>query len=167
MHTKINPFRRFGRWLCVALIAPVLLIGLSSCAVLDMGNPQSPSIKIERVIPKQIGSTVQKLEIELLIQNPNRFDLQIQGLDFTAFVNGERFAKGQSEQFTIVPALGEALLEIQVAVGLADLFSQAAKLISEPETAPLVYGVTGTVTLENWPSAIPFNVDGEYASPLQ
>lgn len=163
MFTPIISFQQCQRWLGCAMVA----VAMSGCAVLDMGNPQSPTIEIERVAPQQIGSTLQKLEIELLIQNPNRFDLQIQGLDFTAFVNGERFAKGKSDQFTTVPALGEALLEVQVAVGLADLLSQAAKLISEPEQAPLVYGVTGTVTLENWPSAIPFNVDGEYASPLQ
>ncbi len=140
---------------------------LSGCAALDLANPKSPTIKLERVTPKQLGGTLQQLELGLLIQNPNRFDLQISGVDFTALVNGERFASGSSNQGVNVPGLGEALLEVQVVLGLTELFSQASKLLTSPSEGPLVYGVTGTVDLENWPSSIPFNVDGEYASPLQ
>ncbi len=143
------------------------LLSISGCAVMDLSNPKSPSIRVENVKPQKIGNTLQRLEIELLVQNPNRFDLQIQGLNFTAFVNGERFAKGDTDQFVNVPALGEALMEVQVVLGLSDLLSQAARVFSEPDSAPLKYGISGTVNLENWPSAIPFNVDGEYSNPLQ
>ena len=66
-----------------------------------------------------------------------------------------------------IPALGEALLDVQVALGLAGLLSQASKLFTDPEQGPLRYGVSGTVTLENWPIDIPFNVNREISSPLQ
>jgi len=142
-----------------------LVFQLNACAIADFADPKSPSVKINNVKPKKIGSSLQRLEIELLIQNPNRFDLQIQGMNFTALVNGKKLAKGNSEQQVTVPGLGEALLEVQVVLGIEELFSQAAKVLTEEEEA-LNYSIGGTVTLENWPSAIPFNVDGEYANPL-
>jgi len=141
------------------------LFQLNACAVVDFADPKSPSVKINNVKPKKIGSSLQRLEIELLIQNPNRFDLQIQGMNFTALVNGEKLAKGNSEQQVTVPGLGEALLEVQVVLGIEELFSQASKVLTQEEEA-LNYSIGGTVMLENWPSAIPFNVDGEYVNPL-
>jgi len=140
---------------------------LSGCAVLDLSNPESPTVRLESVKPKQIGGAVQQLELGLIIENPNRFDLRISGVDFTALINGEKFASGSSDQGVNVPGLGEALIQVQVALGISQLFSQAAKLLSSPNDGPLIYGVTGTVDLENWPASIPFRVDGEYASPLQ
>jgi len=144
--------------LCVATV-------LTSCAALDFADPEAPTIKIEGVKAKKLGGAIQQLELALLIQNPNRFDLQIQGLNFTTFVNKEKLAKGSSDQPVIVPGLGEALLEVQVLLGITELLSQASKLITDSDT-PLEYSIGGTVNLENWPSAIPFNIGGEYVSPL-
>lgn len=140
---------------------------LSGCALFDLTNPKSPIIKLESVVPKSIGSTVQKLQIGLSIQNPNRFDLHIQEVNFTALVNGEKFAKGNSNQTVLIPGLGEALLDVQVELGILDLLSQASKLLTDPDQSPLQYGVKGTVALENWPTDIPFNVTREISSPLQ
>lgn len=147
----------------------ILLTALTStgCAVLDLTNPKAPEISINAVRPQSIGGTLQRLEIELLVKNPNRFALQVQGLDFTAFVNGEKLAKGDSDKAVTVPAVGEALLDVQVVLGLAELLSQARKLFTQSKQGPLHYGVSGTVDLENWPSPIPFDVEGEYSNPLQ
>lgn len=153
------------RKLCLVVATTAGL--LSGCAALDLANPKSPTVRLDRVTPKQLGGTLQQLELGLIIENPNRFDLRISGVDFTALVNGERFASGSSNQGVNVPGLGEALMEVQVTLGLSQLFSQASKLLTSPNEGPLVYGVQGTVDLENWPRAIPFNVDGEYTSPLQ
>jgi len=127
------------------LIASVLL---SSCALVDLTNPKAPTVTLDSVVPQSIGSTVQRLQIGLLVENPNRFDLLIQEINFT-------------------PGLGEALLDVQVELGLADLLSQASKLFTSPEQGPLNYGITGTVSLENWPTDIPFNVNRTIDSPLQ
>jgi len=138
----------------------------TACAVLDYADPKSPTIKVERIRPTSFFGSAQRLEIELLIENPNRFDLPIQSVDFTAFVNREKLAKGASDQFVNVPALGQARIEVQVVLGLEELFSQATRVLTEPDSS-VNYSVDGTVSLENWPSAIPFNVDGEYENPLK
>lgn len=153
------------RKMCLILAATAGL--LSGCVALDLVNAEPPTVRLDQVSPKQIGGAVQQLELGLIIENPNRFDLRISGVDFTALVNGERFASGSSNQSVIVPSLSEALMEVQVALGFSQLFSQAAKLLAAPNNGPIVYGVQGTVELENWPTAIPFNVEGEYASPFQ
>ena len=146
------------------LIASVLL---SSCALVDLTNPKAPTVTLDSVVPQSIGSTVQRLQIGLLVENPNRFDLLIQEINFTALVNGEKFARGNSDNSVKIPGLGEALLDVQVELGLVDLLSQASKLFTSPEQGPLNYGITGTVSLENWPTDIPFNVNRTIDSPLQ
>jgi len=140
---------------------------LNGCVLLDLSNAEAPTITLDNVVPQSIGSTVQRLQLGLLVQNPNRFDLLIQEINFTALVNGEKFASGNSDNSVKIPGLGEALLDVQVELGLADLLSQASKLFTAPDQGPLQYGVTGTVSLENWPTAIPFNVTREISSPLQ
>jgi len=145
----------------------VASLSLSGCAFVDLANPKSPIIKLESVSPKSIGSAVQSLQIGLSVENPNRFDLNIQEINFTALVSGEKFARGNSNQAVKIPALGEALLDVEVELGLTDLLSQASKWFTSSEKGPIQYGITGAVTLENWPNDIPFNVSREISSPLQ
>ncbi len=144
-----------------------LMMSVSGCALMDLTNPKAPEISIKSIRPQEIGGTLQRMQVELLVKNPNRFSIYLQGLDFTAFVNDERLAKGGSDQAMTIPAVGESLVNVQLTLGLVDMLSQASKLFLQPEARPLLYRISGTVNLEGWPAPIPFNTNGEYNNPLQ
>ena len=84
----------------------------------------------------------------------------MQSLTFKARFSGKQFAQGNSIDRVIIPANGEALLDVEVKTGLSKLIKQLSSAVST-ENPELDYDVTGLVKLSNWPLAIPFNVEGE------
>jgi len=98
--------------------------------------------------------------LTLRVENPNGFDLPMQSLTFKARFAGKQFAQGNSIDRVIIPANGEALLDVEVKTGLSKLIKQLSSAVST-ENPELDYDVTGLVKLSNWPLAIPFNVEGE------
>jgi len=142
-----------------------LLCGvLSSCSTLSSIKPQSPSITVADVRPLSLSLTTQTIGLSLRVANPNNFDLPMQSLTFLAHFSGQQFAKGHSVNNVIIPANGEALLEVEVEAGLVKLANQLKSML-DTENAELNYDVSGVVKLANWPKAIPFNVEGELEDP--
>ena len=137
---------------------------LNACSSLPLAKPQAPSVTVAAVRPVSIGLTKQTIGLTLRVANPNGFDLPMQSLTFNARFSGEKFAQGQSVEKVVIPAKGEALVEVQVTAGLAKLANQLKAMINSPN-AELNYDVTGLVKLSNWPKAIPFNVEGEIDDP--
>jgi len=137
---------------------------LTACSSLPLAKPQSPTVTVTGVRPLSLSLTSQKIGLTLRIANPNSFDLPMQSLTFAARFSGQQFAQGRSVEKVLIPANGEAMLEVEVKAGLAKLANQLKTMLSTAN-AELNYDVTGLVKLSNWPKAIPFNVEGEIDDP--
>ena len=137
---------------------------LSACSNFSSIKPQSPSITVADVRPLSLSLNTQTIGLSLRVANPNNFDLPMQSLTFLAHFSGQQFAKGHSVNNVIVPANGEALLDVEVEAGLVKLANQLKSML-DTENAELNYDVSGVVKLANWPKAIPFNVEGEIEDP--
>lgn len=137
---------------------------LSACSSLPSIKPQSPSIAVTDVRPVSLSLSSQTIGLSLRVTNPNSFDLPMQSLTFIANFAGQQFAKGHSVHNVIVPANGEALLDVEVEAGLVKLANQLKEML-DSNNAELNYDVAGVVKLANWPKAIPFNVEGELEDP--
>jgi len=142
-----------------------LLSGLlCACSSLPTVKPQSPSVTVADVRPVSLGLNSQTIGLSLRVANPNNFDLPMQSLTFNALFSGQQFAQGHSVNNVIIPANGEALLDVEIKAGLVKLANQLKQMLdtTNPE---LNYDVSGVVKLANWPKAIPFNVEGEIEDP--
>jgi len=137
---------------------------LSACSSLPTVKPQSPTITVADVHPVSLSLNSQTIGLSLRVANPNSFDLPMQSLTFNAHFSGQQFAQGHSVNKVVIPANGEALLDVEVEAGLAKLANQLKDMLdtTNPE---LNYDVSGVVKLANWPKAIPFNVEGEIEDP--
>jgi len=154
----------FHRAVSVRLSAILLLTVLGACSSLPLSKPESPTVTVAGVRPVSLGLIEQTIGLTLRIANPNGFSLPMQSLNFNAHFSGKRFAQGRSIENVVIPAKGEALLDVEVTAGLAQLANQI-KLILNSSNPELNYDVTGLVKLSNWPKAIPFNVEGELDDP--
>lgn len=141
-----------------------LLLALFACASLPSVKPESPKVSVTGVYPIDFTLTSQTIGLKLLIENPNNFDLPMQSLTFNARFSGEQFAQGSSIDEVVIPANGDALLDVEVKTGLGKLANQLRAML-DTNNAELNYDVTGLVKLANWPKAIPFNVEGEIDDP--
>lgn len=151
---SLEPTRR---WL--ALLLGLTMLHLSACAALAPSKPEPPDVRITGVRPLNLSLTQQRLEFTLDVSNPNGFDLPVQELDFVAKLAGEKLAKGRSTEGVTVPANGNAELKVEVSAGITRMFDTFRGML-DAGSIELDYGVTGTVKLANWPSRIPFNVEG-------
>jgi len=139
---------------------------LSGCSTIPSIKPQSPSITVADVRPVSLSLTSQTIGLSLRVANPNNFDLPMQSLTFNALFSGQQFAQGHSVNNVIIPANGEALLDVEVEAGLVKFASQLKEML-DANNATLKYDVSGVVKLSNWPKAIPFNVEGEIEDPRE
>jgi len=140
------------------------LVTLSACSSIPLAKPKSPDVSVAGVRPISFSLTKQTIGLTLRVKNPNGFDLPMQSLTFNARFAGEQFAQGNSTDEVLIPANGEAMLEVEVKTGLGKLATQLRSMLNS-STPELNYDVTGLVKLANWPKAIPFNVEGEIDDP--
>lgn len=132
---------------------------LSACAAL-FPKPEAPRLAVAEVRLLHVGLFEQRYRVTLRVQNPNRFDLPVEGLDYQLFVNDEPLGSGSRTRPVTIPGQGTELVEVE---GVADLGGALLRLLDPRKGVPdgLRYRLTGHVRLARGPSPIPFDFRGE------
>lgn len=132
-----------SRWFA-PLAVIVLLAGLAGCAA-----PQkvvAPNIALQDVKLLNTEGLTQRLQVELLVANPNDFDIPLTGLKFGMQMNGLDFAEGLSNQRVDIPRLGRAVVPVEVTVSVLAVMKQIQAV---QKKSGLDYRVAGTVYLDH------------------
>ena len=147
-------------------MAALCLLALAGCAAMSSAKPQPPVVSVASVRPLNLSLGNQRLRFRLLVENPNAFELPVEGLDFVATLGGDRVARGSSDETVTIPARGEAEVSVDVVAGVDTVVDRLRAMVRN-RTIDLDYTVAGTVELANWPRPIPFDVDGVVDNPLR
>lgn len=147
------------RKLCIELLCLVVLLVLTGCASIPSSQPKAPQIEVESVKAIKLGLTRQDLVFRLKISNPNEFDLPLQTLNFIASMNDKEVAQGMSNERITIPANDTEMLDVHVSARIGALLGTILRSASN-NAEQIPYVVRGFVKLANWPTRIPFNVDG-------
>lgn len=132
-----------SRWFA-PLGVVVLLAGLGGCVAPQ--NVQSPSIALQDIKLLNAEGLTQHLQVELLISNPNDFDIPLTGLKFGMQMNGLDFAEGLSNQRIDIPRLGRAVVPVEVTVSVLAIMKQIQAV---QKKNGVDYRVAGTVYLDH------------------
>ena len=97
----------------------------------------------------------QRLQVDLRIRNPNDFDLEVTGLDFTLHLNDKRLARGLSNKAATVPRLGDAVLSVQTTTSTLDVVRQ---LLNFRQDQNVTYQIEGV--LHSQGTRLPFENKG-------
>jgi LEA14-like dessication related protein len=148
--------------IALAALAISITLGLGACAAL---KPKPPEVSLSSVRFVEMGLAEQRFVLVLRVQNPNGRDFTVTGLAYEAEVGGKPFAKGVSNQRTVLAAYGETLLEVPATARLAHLFKGLlggldALLGGKEGAGELDYRVHGTVEVEGLGS-LPFDRKGK------
>ncbi|GJL60233.1 MAG: hypothetical protein NPIRA03_30900 [Nitrospirales bacterium] len=138
----------------------VLVIGLmSACSTLPR-NFETPEISIAGITPKDVTIFEQRFEVQLRIQNPNNFDLGLNGIRFEIELNDKEFGNGTSPAKVIVPRLGSEVVTGEVITGLGSFLRQVQGM--NATAAKLRYHLKGTAFAESpGDFTIPFDDSGK------
>lgn len=145
------------------LTAVLLASALAGCAWLP-GRVESPAVHIADI--RLLNATLfeQQYALSLRVQNPNDFDLPIEGLSYEIELNDQPFARGASAQAVTVPRFGSALLEVEGVSTIGDLLRQYRQ-VGKGELKGLRYRLKGKLSLQGSAARIPFDYQGEIGLP--
>ena len=141
--------------LLILTLLGALLGGCSTMKALE----EPPRISLIGLEPVELGLLEQRYNVRLRVQNPNKVDLYIQGLEYSIAVNGRDFARGVSDREAQIQAFGEGIIDVSVVSSLPSIIRQL-KLLGERGT-PFRYTISGRIALRGIPGTVPFNHEGE------
>lgn len=105
---------------------------LSSCTFLQetVGIvPRSPKVKLQALQVKSVNLKQAEIEVKLRVDNPNFFDLDFSGLDYTLDVEKTLLAQGEYNQDFTIPKDSFRVLKLPVKVDLINLIGLARDLL--------------------------------------
>lgn len=98
-------------------LAGVVLLGVVGCV--GLGSLETPQVSFVGLKAVEASVFEQRLEVRLLVRNPNDRELPVTGLDVDVDLAGEPFAHGISARAFTVPARGEAEFDMLVTANAA------------------------------------------------
>ena len=116
-----NPFARC-RIAHLALLCAMAMMPACSTLPRDF---ETPKFSIANIAPKDMSVFEQRFDVQLRIQNPNNFDLDVNGLRFDIELNDKEFGSGMSGQKVTVPRFGSETVTAEVITGLGSFLRQA------------------------------------------
>lgn len=94
-------------------------LALAGCSVLPI-NLETPEVSVVGIRGLEANFFEQRLEVRMLVKNPNAVELPVNGLDIDVELADEPFAKGVSAREFVVPANGEAEFDMIVTANAAN-----------------------------------------------
>jgi LEA14-like dessication related protein len=127
-------------WAFTAVVGVVVLLVCTSLPALSV-QPESPEVLLVNITPLDTTMFEQRLLVDLRVRNPNDFDLELTGLDFSLHLNDQRLARGLTNKATTIPRLGDSILSIETTTTTLDLVRQLLNLAKRQDVTYLVAGV--------------------------
>ena len=142
------------------------LLLLLTAGCLGLPNPltrvDAPSLLLLDVRPIQGGNLEQRLELDLLVQNPNNFDMVLDGMRLQLEMNRQRVAQAVSSQAVSIGRLGETRVTVQASITQLDLARSLLSLGDEERNGSLTYRIAGDAfVVEPRSTRVSFDDKGE------
>lgn len=146
-----------------SLVLLVLLV-LPGCASVT-GDIVPPRIQLIGLQLHELQVLEQRYLLKLRIQNPNDFDMDVQGVDFRVELNNEAFAQGITSKAVNIPRFGETVTQVLVSTNILNIARQMEN--GRLQARNTRYRISGRVKLGNLPYPVSFENEGDLASLLQ
>jgi LEA14-like dessication related protein len=144
-----------------ALLALSCVISFCACAAFSIQEPLS--VTIADLKPIEVGVLEQRYALKVRVLNPNDVEIAFDGAVFDLEVNDVAFAKGVSNQKSVIPRFGEAVIDVQAVSGLQNILMQINELLKGERTT-LTYRIKGRLHTGGF-GYTRFDSSGEIALP--
>ncbi|MCO6439492.1 MAG: LEA type 2 family protein [Nitrococcus mobilis] len=154
MQIRIKPSWRGLAWGGLALV-----LAITGCTGLYR-SADPPRVTLAGIRVLDLSLFEQRYLLALRIQNPNRFELPIEGMKYMLELNGSEFAHGVNNQQITIPALGEEVLQVSVVTDLLSTLEQLRRWEGKTPSQKLDYRLRGKIEVANLAFALPFEYSG-------
>ncbi len=133
-----------------------VVLAVTGCA--RFGDPIPPQVRLADLRPLAGGLLEQRFRLDLRVTNPNDFSLNIRAVSVDLDLNGQPFANGLSNQSVTIPALGNAVVPVEVSSGILAVVQQ---LMGMTQSTEFSYRMTGIAYLGGFGrDDVPFEQSG-------
>ena len=144
-----------------ALLALLCVLSVEACAAFGMQEPLS--VTIADLQPIEVGILEQRYALKVRLLNPNDAEITFDGVVFDLAINDVAFAKGVSNQRSVIPRFGEAVIDVHAVSGLQNILMQINELLKGERTT-LTYRIKGRLHTGGF-GYTRFDSSGEIAIP--
>ena len=95
----------------------------TGCASLVL-DAEPPEVLVTNITPLEATLFEQQLKVDIRVRNPNPFELNVTGLDFTLNLNGKRLARGFANRAVTIPRLGDAIVSVNTTTSTHNYISR-------------------------------------------
>jgi len=146
----------------VSLWMAMGLLILSGCQ--SLAGLESPEISVSGINLNNFSLFEQEWGLTLRAQNPNDRELTFNSLDYEIYINGEKFARGLTNESITLPAMGDAQVTTTITTSLLSSLQQLQK-IQQNQNQPLQYRLVGKARVAGVPIPLSFDKEGEMKLP--
>jgi LEA14-like dessication related protein len=145
-------------------VGVVGLLLLAGCAAFGP-QMEAPSFTVSELRPKDGTLFEQRFLVKLRIQNPNAFDIPVEGIAYDLELNGRAFAKGVGKSDVVIPAYGQDVIETEAITTLMGFVRQLEQVRSDGPK--MTYRLTGKLKLRDRASPVSFEMKGDDFLPFR
>lgn len=146
-------------WRAPALLA-LAAVFISGCAAI-IRQPEPPQVTLTGISLTRVSLLEQSFRVKLRLQNPNNYEVPVNGFQVDLKLNGQPFLSGTSVDSVTLPRLGSATVEMDAVSKLSGLLQQI-KRIASGETHKVHYSLTGKIYLARPAVSLPLKEEGEF-----
>ncbi len=128
------------------ILLAVSVLALAPAACVTPQSVEPPQVALQNVRLLEARGLMQSIRVDLMVTNPNDFDIPLTGLDFIMKVNGTDFAQGLSEVAVTLPRRGQATVPVDVTISMLAVLQQ---LQAAQRQGSVDYRLTGTAFLDH------------------
>jgi LEA14-like dessication related protein len=123
-----------------------LSVWLGACSLVTP-KYNRPNVTVSSIQMRSGNLLKQNFAVKLTIQNPNDRDLPVRGVHAELNVGGEQIASGSSDRAIVIPASGEAEIDVTVT---ANMLLALAKLTNKlnQQADSIDYDLTGAASID-------------------
>lgn len=137
----------------------LLILAIAGCAGFPWRG-EAPRVSIAGLSFVDANLFEQRYQLTLRIQNPNAFDLRINGIAFDLDVNERPFATGVGNRPVVVPAFGSQTLQVEGVSTIGSLLRQIGSA-ERTKAGTLRYRLYGHLDVTDFNRRLPFDYRGE------
>ena len=148
-----------GRQHAPALLALIAAL-ISGCAAM-IRQPAPPQVTLTGISVTSVSLFEQSFRVKLRLQNPNNYQISIDGFQLDLKLNHQPFLSGASADSVTLPRLGSATVEVDAVSKLSGLLQQIMAVASG-ETRMVQYSLSGKIHLARPVLSLPIKEEGEF-----
>lgn len=107
--------------------------------------PKTPKVSLSNIKVDQLGLTSAKLIVDMNIDNPNAFGVNLQDFIYNVNINGSQWAKGKIDSQQQIAKKGQTTLSLPIDLNLFEMGRSVYNMIVSKE--PLQYQLSGNMDL--------------------